>query len=47
MGIPLNLVNKKTALEVKRNFDYEAGYNFEKDPPLVHFEKEDSEDFIR
>jgi len=47
VGIPLNLINKKTALEIKRNFNYQAGYDFEKEPPLSYFDKNDNEEFIR
>lgn len=46
-NIPLSLINKKIAQEVKENFNYEAGYDLEQKPPLVCFEKEDNQEFIR
>ncbi len=37
VGIPLGLINKKAALEVKSAFEYEAGYDYEVEPPLTCF----------
>ena len=47
VGIPLGLINKKTTLEMKKNFGYEAGYDFEKESPFTCFDKNDNQEFIR
>ncbi len=47
MDIPLTLLNKKLALEVRDHFEYESGYNHEAAPPLATFKIDDKEDFIK
>ena len=47
VGIRLDLVNRKMALEVKKDFDFEAGVDPGVKPPLVTYEMNDNQDFIR
>lgn len=47
MAIPLTLLNKKLALEVKTSFNHESGYDHAAQPAMASFLLEDSEDFIR
>lgn len=47
MNIPLSLLNKKMALEVRENFGYESGYDHKAPLPMASFLVEDSEEFIK
>lgn len=47
MGIPIALLNRKMAKEVKERFNYIAGYDSKVDPPFGTFEEDDDESFIR
>ncbi len=46
-NIPLNLVNQKLALVVKDAFGHKAGYDEKVHPPMIVFNMEDEEDFIK
>ena len=46
-GIPLTLLYKKLKKEVKEQYGYEPGKDPEAEAPMCHFQKNDSEDFIR
>ncbi len=46
-NIRLDLLNRKIALEIKNEFDYEAGQSVESAPPLVAYRPDDSQEFIR
>jgi len=46
VGIPLALINRKLAKEVKDRFGYRAGYNVDAKPVLTTFADKDSQDFI-
>jgi len=47
MDIPLMLLNQKMAREVKEQFGYVAGMNYQMEPALATFDPKDHEDFIR
>ncbi len=47
VNIPLNIINQKMSMVVKNAFDYKAGYDEEEHPPLIVFNPEDKEDFIK
>ena len=47
VNIPLNLVNQKLALVVKNAFGHKAGYDEKVHPPMIVFNMEDQEDFIK
>ena len=47
VNIPLNLVNQKLALVVKDAFGHKAGYDEKIHPPMIVFNMEDQEDFIK
>jgi formate dehydrogenase (coenzyme F420) beta subunit len=47
MRIPLGLLNKKLAQEIRDHYAYEAGYDHTAPPPLASFRTDDQEDFIR
>ena len=47
MNIPLSIVNKKMAMEMKTFFDYQAGEDVEKNPALSDFDLKDDDSFIR
>ncbi len=45
-GIPLMLLNKYLAMQVKERFDYVAGETADQEPVLASFKKDDPEEFI-
>lgn len=45
--IRLDLLNRKIAIEVKNEFDYEAGLSVEGAPPLATYRPDDRQEFIR
>jgi ferredoxin len=47
MDIPLGLLNRKLAREVRDNFNYEAGYDHTASPAMASFRTDDQEEFIR
>lgn len=47
VGIRLDLINRKVALEIEREWGYRPGFDAEAPPPLTTFRPEDKEDFIR
>ena len=47
VNIPLNLVNQKLVLVVKDAFGHKAGYDEKVHPPMIVFNMEDEEDFIK
>lgn len=47
MGIDLRTLMKKIEKIMKDRFDYEAGVNLEKNPPLGEFKMDDSQEFIK
>ena len=47
VNIPLNLVNQKLVLVVKDAFGHKAGYDEKVHPPMIVFNMEDQEDFIK
>ena len=47
VNIPLNLVNQKLALVVKDAFGHKAGYDEKVHPPMIVFNMDDQEDFIK
>lgn len=47
VNIPLNLINQKMSLTVKEAFDYKSGYDPNVHPPLIVFNPDDKEDFIK
>ncbi|MBI5587677.1 MAG: 4Fe-4S dicluster domain-containing protein [Deltaproteobacteria bacterium] len=47
VNIPLNLVNQKMILVVKDAFDYRSGYDEKVHPPMIVFNPEDKENFIK
>ncbi len=47
VNIPLNLVNQKMILEVKDAFDYRSGYDENVHPPMIVFDPDDKENFIK
>jgi len=46
-NIPLNLVNQKMILAVKDAFEFRSGYDTDAHPPMIVFDPDDSEDFIK
>lgn len=47
MDIPLNLLNRKMAKELKEMFDYEAGFEVNDKGPLSSYEEKDDQSFIK
>jgi len=47
MDIPLNLLNRKMAKELKELFDYEAGFEVNEQGPLSTFTEKDDQSFIK
>ena len=47
MDIPLNLLNRKMAKELKELFDYEAGFEVNDKGPLTMFTEKDDQSFIK
>jgi ferredoxin len=47
MDIPLNLLNRKMAKELKELFDYEAGLEVNEKGPLTMFTEKDDQSFIK
>ncbi len=47
MDIPLNLLNRKMAKELKELFDYEAGLEVNEKGPLASFSEQDDQSFIK
>lgn len=47
VNIPLNLVNQKLVMVVKDAFDYRSGYDEKVHPPMIVFDPEDKENFIK
>jgi ferredoxin len=47
MDIPLNLLNRKMAKELKELYDYEAGFEVNDKGPLASYEEKDDESFIK
>jgi formate dehydrogenase subunit beta len=47
MDIPLNLLNRKMAKELKELFDYEAGFEVNEKGPLTTFTEKDDQSFIK
>lgn len=47
MDIPLNLLNRKMAKELKELFDYEAGFAVNDKGPLATFTEKDDQSFIK
>ena len=46
-NIPLNLVNKKMQMVTEENFDHKSGYDNEGHPPMILFDPDDEENFIK
>jgi formate dehydrogenase subunit beta len=47
MDIPLNLLNRKMAKELKELFDYEAGFEVLDKGPLARYDEKDDQSFIK
>ncbi len=47
MDIPLNLLNRKMAKELKELFDYEAGFEVNEKGPLASYDEKDDQSFIK
>ena len=47
MDIPLNLLNRKMAKELKELYDYEAGFEVNEQGPLAMFTEKDDQSFIK
>jgi len=47
MDIPLNLLNRKMAKELKELFDYEAGFEVNDKRPLSSYDEKDDQSFIK
>jgi len=47
MDIPLNLLNRKMAKELKELYDYEAGFEVNEKGPLTSFTEKDDQSFIK
>ena len=47
MDIPLNLLNRKMAKELKELYDYEAGFTVNDKGPLSSYEEKDDQSFIK
>ncbi len=47
VNIPLNIINQKLVLVVKDAFEHRSGYDQNTHPPLIVYDIEDKEDFIK
>ncbi|HEY3308201.1 MAG TPA: hypothetical protein VGJ93_07070 [Desulfuromonadaceae bacterium] len=47
MDIPLNLLNRKMAKELKELYDYEAGFEAKEKGPLSSYDEKDDQSFIK
>ncbi len=47
MDIPLNLLNRKMAKELKELYDYEAGFEVNEKGPLASYDEKDDQSFIK
>jgi len=47
MDIPLNLLNRKMAKELKELYDYEAGFEINEKGPLASYTEKDDQSFIK
>jgi len=47
MDIPLNLLNRKMAKELKELYDHEAGFEVNDKGPLATFKEKDDQSFIK
>lgn len=47
MDIPLNLLNRKMAKELKELYDYEAGFEVREKGPLATYDEQDDQSFIK
>ncbi|KAA0892103.1 4Fe-4S dicluster domain-containing protein [Oryzomonas rubra] len=47
MDIPLNLLNRKMAKELKELYDYEAGFEVREKGPLAMYDEKDDQSFIK
>ena len=47
MDIPLNLLNRKMAKELKQLYDYEAGFEVKEQGPLNSYTEKDDQSFIK
>ncbi len=47
VNIPLNIINQKLVLVVKDAFGHRSGYDPDTHPPLIVYDTEDKEDFIK
>ena len=47
MDIPLNLLNRKMAKELKELYDYEAGFEVNDKGPLASYDEKDDQSFIK
>ncbi len=47
VNIPLNIINQKLVLVVKDAFEHRSGYDPDTHPPLIVYDTEDKEDFIK
>ncbi len=46
VNIHLDILNRKIALEIKKEFEYEAGVSIDVSPPLTTYRPDDSQEFI-
>jgi len=47
MDIPLNLLNRKMAKELKELYDFEAGLEAREKGPLTSYDDKDDQSFIK
>lgn len=47
MGIPLNLINKKMAMEIEKNFNYRPGYDINDELVMSTYREDDEAKFIK
>jgi ferredoxin len=47
MDIPLNLLNRRMAWELKELYDYEAGMLPQENGPLTQYKEDDDQSFIK
>jgi Na+-translocating ferredoxin:NAD+ oxidoreductase RnfC subunit len=47
MDIPLNLLNRKMAKELKELYEYEAGFEINDKGPLTSYAEKDNQSFIK
>jgi hypothetical protein len=47
MDIPLNLLNRKMAKELKELYDYESGFEVNEKGPLASYKEKDDQSFIK